>query len=342
MKFIHTADLHLGAVSQRLSSEKKRLCKQEQIAYFSDMFEYAKNCGAEFILIAGDLFHSKTMSAKLVNIFFAQVKEFEKPVIYVRGNHDEETSFVPPSNFIICEDLTELDFGDVKVYAQSGNAVKLSVLDGKYKNIVMLHGDIFSSGNDYIDLNLLKNKNIDYLALGHLHTFQEQDFGRGKLCYSGCLFGNGFDECGQKGFLCVDCTDKIIAKFVPSKSRSYQIVNVDITGLMKFQEIVDAIKCATDKFSRKEFLRVVLTGYFDESAEKYLSLIEEEFSDQFYFEIKDESKLKIDLEKYKGEKLSFKAELLNLLEKEDSLSENEKSKIGQIAIEALRGDVLSL
>ena len=48
----------------------------------------------------------------------------------------------------------------------------------------------------------LKNKNIDYLALGHIHGYKEAPLdGRGKYCYPGCLEGRGFDECGKKGFV---------------------------------------------------------------------------------------------------------------------------------------------
>ena len=64
------------------------------------------------------------------------------------------------------------------------------------------------------------------------------------------------------------------------------------------------------------------------------------FSDFFYFEIRDLSKLKIDFEKLKGEELSFKAELLRLID--EQADPDEKDKISLIAIEALRGEDLSL
>ena len=65
-------------------------------------------------------------------------------------------------------------------------------------------------------------------------------------------------------------------------------------------------------------------------------------SNFFYFEIKDESKFKIDFELIKKESLSFKAEFLKLIEEDESLSDEEKSLIAECGIEALRGDEISL
>lgn len=344
MKFIHTADLHIGASNNKLTADKRKLCKEEQISVLTELFDFARQNEVDFILIAGDLFHSKSVPAKLVKAFFSRVEEFAKPVVYVRGNHDEEISISSvPENFIELKELTKLDFGQVQIVGQSGTkGLALPKLEEDKKNIVLLHGDIFSGGDDFIDLKSLKGKNIDYLALGHLHSYQESQFERGKLCYSGSLFGSGFDECGEKGFVLVTVEDKLSTQFIPLGARRYQIVNVDITGIIKFQDLVSKVREAVSAYSRKDLIRVVLSGYFEENTEKYLNLLETQFSAQFYFEIKDESKLKIDFEKYKGEKLSFKAELLKLIEADASLSEEEKSKIGQISIEALRGDDLSI
>lgn len=69
-------------------------------------------------------------------------------------------------------------------------------------NVVIMHGDISEgAGEDKIKLPLLKDKNIDYLALGHIHRSYAKSLGsRGIARYSGCLEGRGFDETGEKGF----------------------------------------------------------------------------------------------------------------------------------------------
>ena len=65
---------------------------------------------------------------------------------------------------------------------------------------------------EIINLKQLKNKNIDYLALGHIHTYKQSKLdNRGTYCYSGCLEGRGFDECGEKGFVLLNIEDVTIS-----------------------------------------------------------------------------------------------------------------------------------
>ena len=46
-----------------------------------------------------------------------------------------------------------------------------------------------------------KEKNIDYLALGHVHEYRSGQLdGRGVWAYSGCPEGRGFDETGKNAF----------------------------------------------------------------------------------------------------------------------------------------------
>ena len=94
-------------------------------------------------------------------------------------------------------------------------------------NIVVLHGQEanYSDKKDkaeIINLKELKNKNIDYLALGHIHKYKlEKLDNRGIYCYSGCLEGRGFDECGDKGFVLLEIEEnKINTKFIKNSIRN--------------------------------------------------------------------------------------------------------------------------
>jgi len=337
MKILHTADLHLGAINRKLNASQRKVVLSEQLKICSDLFSYAKDNGIDALLICGDLFHTSEISAKIERVFFNAVQDFSKPVIYISGNHDEEKAiFSYPENFIILKGSVRLD----GVVISDGS--NLQTLQKEDKNIVVMHGDIFSRGNDYIDIKSLKGDFVDYLALGHLHSYCERDFGRGNAVYCGTLQGNGFDECGDKGFVVLD-TITMLHHFVPFAFRRYKIVDVDISGQNKFNEIVQNVEYALNDISTNDLVRVVLKGSYEENSEKYLHLIEEKFKARyFYFELRDESQIKIDFEKLKAEKLSFKAELLSLIMQDDTLSDSEKTQISQISIEALRGDDLSL
>ncbi len=81
----------------------------------------------------------------------------------------------------------------------------LSLKENKI-NIVMLHGQEseYEGKNDaeIINLRALKDRYIDYLALGHIHEYKVAALDqRGQYCYSGCLEGRGLNECGEKGIV---------------------------------------------------------------------------------------------------------------------------------------------
>ena len=102
-----------------------------------------------------------------------------------------------------------------------------------------------------------------------------------------------------------------------------------------------AINKALEDCGDGDLIRIILTGYFDENTDKFLSSLEASYANFFYFEIQDNSKLKIDFGKIRNEKLSFKAEFLTIVEQSNE-SEEDKNKIMQLGIEALKGDDLSI
>ena len=69
----------------------------------------------------------------------------------------------------------------------------------------------------YVNINNFLSRSFEYIALGHIHQFKKYKKGESIFAYSGSLFSNGFDECGDKGYLEVVVEDKKIEKlfFVP-------------------------------------------------------------------------------------------------------------------------------
>lgn len=100
------------------------------------------------------------------------------------------------------------------------------------RNIVLLHGQVSDTmGMDRIYLRRLRNKQIDYLALGHVHKHQEGKLDdRGKYAYSGCLEGRGFDEIGEHGFILLAVEDEIKTEFIPFQERLIVEEKVDISA----------------------------------------------------------------------------------------------------------------
>ena len=103
MKFLQTGDIHLGTQNSKLSAQKARQMRDEQLSRVQDFFDYAVQNDCEAIFITGDLFHTKNPSLKLVKVFFDMVEKSGIKTFYVRGNHDEEFDYkdMTPDNFYL-------------------------------------------------------------------------------------------------------------------------------------------------------------------------------------------------------------------------------------------------
>ena len=71
-----------------------------------------------------------------------------------------------------------------------------------------MHGQISAKNKpDAVNLELLKNKNIDYLALGYYHSFIGTGTGQARrllLQATAAWKARSYDEIGEKGFVLLD------------------------------------------------------------------------------------------------------------------------------------------
>ena len=358
MKIIHCSDLHLDSkMEANLDKEKARERKYEILLTFERMIDFAKENNVEIIIIAGDLFDKKTISAKAKNIVkTAIISNPEIDFLYLKGNHDE-AGFIDedeeiPSNIKTFnnkswttykyKDLTisGIEFGKIDNY----DIYNSLLLEKNKINIVVMHGQESESNlkdkTEIINLKELKNKNIDYLALGHIHSFKQEKLDkRGIYCYSGCLEGRGFDECGEKGFVLLDIEEnKIKSEFIPFASRNLYEIHVDITGATENNEIEQRITKKIKSIPETSLVKLVLDGEVEIGEERDIEYLTKKFESNFYYlKIEDKPKIKIDYMKYKND-ISLKGEFIRTVIEQKNLTEEEKSKIISTGIKALSGE----
>ncbi|MGI8825391.1 MAG: metallophosphoesterase family protein [Chloroflexota bacterium] len=85
-RFVHAADIHLGYEQYNLVQRANDFA-----AAYLAMVEHAVSAGADFVLIAGDLFHRASADAwmlKQATRGLEILREADIPVIAVEGNHD--------------------------------------------------------------------------------------------------------------------------------------------------------------------------------------------------------------------------------------------------------------
>ena len=348
MKIIHCADIHLGSRMNRLPKDKAEERARELRTSFERLISYARKEGIYTILLAGDVFDSDRPFKKDKEFFYSAVRRnSDITFFYLRGNHDGKESYTEEIENLktFGREWTSYTIGWNIVLSgieiDKSNCLSLYSslnLDGGNHNIVMLHGEAGdSAGENKINLNKLKNKNIDYLALGHIHCQGEKKIDeRGTSVYSGCLEGRGFDECGVKGFMVYD-TDEKQVRFVPFACRTIEERSIDISEAHSAYDVVYKIKNEI-KIDKSNLLRLNLVGEIDFVDENLAKDVEKYISDLCWFvSVADKTGLKIDYSAFE-DSLSLKGEFVRLVKSEVE-DEGERQKILEKGIRALSGQV---
>ena len=348
MKIIHCADVHLGSRMNKFPKDKADERAREIRTSFERMITYAKNEGIDTILLAGDVFDSDRPFKKDKEFFYSAVRRNpEITFFYLRGNHDGKESYTEEIENLktFGADWTSYTLGWNVVLSgleiDRGNCLSMYSslkLEPDNINIVMLHGQAGEAfGEGKISIPRLKNKNIDYLALGHYHTQGEARIDeRGISVYSGCLEGRGFDETGEKGFMVYD-TDTKEVNFIPFACRTIEERAIDVSDVHDGYAAARKIKNEI-KIDKKNLLRLNLVGEIDFVDETLAEDVEKYISDLCYFvSVKDGTRLKIDYSSFK-DSLSLKGEFVRLVTDEEP-DDGDRQKILDLGIRALSGQV---
>lgn len=349
MKIIHCADIHLDSpFNSNLPYDKSKQMRSELVLAFLKMVDYAVDNDIGVVIIAGDFFDSLDYSAATERLVIDKIRSVANiDFLYLKGNHDNGLVFKTelPSNFKIMKSGEAFEYEEVYIkgfdLSDGQNYNDIDFDENKF-NIAVAHGTVSSStGEDLVKLSEFKNKNIDYLALGHIHRrIIEPLDNRGIYAYCGCFFGRGFDECGEKGFLVLDTNTKKI-DFIKGSERTFEEVQVDITGVSAIQEVIDRISNAVVLINENSIVRVVLSGKYNEELIKNTDFLQSFFEESFFLIlVKDNSTRFISYDNYRND-ISLKGEFLRLVDKEE-LSANEKERVISVVMNALNSEELGI
>lgn len=357
LRIIHCADIHLDSKMQtNLSKEKAKERKNELLITFSDMVDYALKNDVKVILIAGDLFDTVNIARKVKNkVRDLIISTPEIDFIYLKGNHDknnflEDMELIPENLKMFNDEWTEYKYDNVVIAGVELNSKNSSTiyeklsLDSNTINIVTLHGQESKANvkdkTEIINLKKLKNKNIDYLALGHIHTYKKEKLdARGVYCYSGCLEGRGFDECGEKGFVLLNIDNEkkeIASEFIPFTKRTLHEIHIDITGISNTKEIEKKLDRSLEDIPEKDLVKVVIEGQKEIDTEIDLDYLLKKYGSFYFIKMNDDTRVKINYEDYKND-ISLKGEFIRMVI-DEKMEEKEMKEIIEAGIKALSGD----
>ncbi len=337
MKMIHCSDIHLDAVMSGLSDINKAEERRNEILLtFVRMVRYAAKNGIRAILIVGDLFDGTELNPSTVDIVQKCISgNRDIDFYYVTGNHEQDAFLkaldeVPP-NLRTFNDRTTYRYDEEGITVSSVSNPESLSLSGEDLNIVLYHGTIRP--------NAWKGRNIDYLALGHFHELKEGSLGsRGRYCYSGCLEGRGFDECGDKGFVRLDIKGGVLDPvFIHASKRTIHEVDVDITGVKGTGDVDALIIDALEKkqIPADDLVKIVLRGRAPDDVNiRYLT---RKYGEEYYaVDIVNETEYATAKTEGAEYDISLRGEFIRLV-MEKNWPEDEKQEVIRLGILALGG-----
>ena len=319
MKIIHCADLHLDArMSSNFSREQAKERRQELLRTFVHMADYATMHGVRIILISGDLFDTRNVSALARNtVRDVIVSHPQIDFLYLRGNHDNDNFLsklkeVPPNLKLFGERWSDYTYGSIVISGleltkeNQAYAYHSLVLPHNTYNIVMLHGQL----SDYQSKNRAE--------------------------------GRGFDECGEKGFVLLDIDEETLnaeAHFVSIASRTIYTLPVELTGIMTTNEAAKRIEEEISRvhYPARSIVKIQLTGELDVECELNCDYLEELFADYFYLvRVENATGLLVRYSDYEKD-ASLKGEFIRTVLASD-LEESQKTEVIRCGLQALSGE----
>lgn len=353
MKFLHTADIHLGSkLDSKFPREVANVRKEELRSTFLRMVNYAVEQHVQAIILAGDVFDGDTPTLRDRDFFYGVVKSTpDIDFLYLKGNHDT-AAYVQeelPNLKTFGTQWTKYRYGNVVVAGaelteeNAASVYSTLQLEEADLNIVVLHGQAGdSSGKDRVNLPRLRDKHIDYLALGHVH---KPRFGRldqrGQFAYSGCLEGRGFDEPGEHGFVLLQTNGIVTPTFVPFACRTVEECDVDISGVNDGYTAFLRVKQQV-QFVPGNIYRINLVGELDADVDVSESDVARYLADMCFFaDVKDKTGRRFDVAAYRDD-MSLRGEFVRTVWAREDLDEEQKSRIAAIGLRALKGGDIDL
>ena len=371
MKIIHCSDLHMDAdLRSRFDADSAADRRAELMNTFRRLCRKAREIHARAILICGDLFDTDFPSPSAVRAVEDLVLTYSEILFFcLRGNHDSRSVLFRaremPDNFRLFDhDWTEWELtpgSDGSCCAEprkiciigkesDGQPFTPPTLDPANLNIVMLHGQVregrSASDPETIPLGPLRGIGIDYLALGHLHSFRSFPLDqRGTAAYSGCLEGRGFDECGECGYVLLDAdlsSGRIGSRFIPFSARDLYRVPCDLSGCVSNAEAYERINGAlsASPAQDKDLVRLELTGGLEYGCSPSLALVRAEWEDRYhYFDLVDHTAPVVRSEDFLCDP-TLKGEFVRVVSAASDLEEAERAAILRCGLRALSGEPL--
>jgi len=190
MKFLHTSDWQVGMKALRCGAAASTI-RDERLAAGRRVVEFANANGAEWVLLAGDLFEDNAVDRSLVRNASSILNSFRGRVFVIPGNHDplipgsvwDDPCWDACSNVTILREASPVEVPGGMLFPCPAFS-KYSLDDptawisaASHKNTICVgiaHGSVDGIGVEDMEypipIDAAQRSGLDYLALGHWHS----------------------------------------------------------------------------------------------------------------------------------------------------------------------------
>ena len=342
MKFVHIADLHLDSpfttISDRADLGMQRRLEQREA--LKKVVDFIKENEIEYLFISGDLYEQEYIRESTIKYVNELFKEIPKTKIYITpGNHDPyiKNSYYALFNWnnnvkIFTQNVEKIENEEVDIYGFGFNNFEMrenqleniKIENNNKINILITHGDIIDSIYNPMNINLLKNKGFDYVALGHVHKRDDSS----NIVYPGSLISLGFDELGKHGMVVGEIINKkLFKKFIPIDNREFIEKEINISDIYSEEELIEKINNIEEN---NNLYKINLIGYRNFPININIKLLKNNI-----IKIKNNTKIKIEIKENNYTLKGIFIKKLNEKKNNGEINENIYEKILELGMQVL-------
>ncbi|MEG0962358.1 MAG: DNA repair exonuclease [Lachnospiraceae bacterium] len=280
MKFIHIADVHLGAKPDKDKPWGEARARHSWQA-FTEVITKAEETQTDLLLIAGDLFHRQPLLLELKEVNYQFSRLTHTQVVLIAGNHDylnpnsyyRTYVWVPQVHVLKKEeiDYVELPMLRTRVYGLSYWHRELpkplyqniEMEEGSFINILLAHGG--DEKHIPFRVNDFQKKSFDYVACGHIH--KPMQFVEHRVVMAGALQPIDCNDTGEHGFFQGEISqDSCRVTFHPLSYCEYVPLSLKITGENTSSGIEEFVASRIQQSPKHQLFKVILNGFWDVNA----------------------------------------------------------------------------
>ena len=280
MKFIHLADVHLGAEPES-GTPLGPVRKAEIWEAFRDVIEVCEKEQTDLLLIPGDLFHGQPLLRDVREVDYLFRKLTKTKVVMIAGNHDclfgtshyYDVTFPEHVTFLMDTraDSVYLPELNTEVFGLSYETKQISearyddirIQEKNRINILIAHGNIHGTDKSIpLRRESMETQGFDYAALGHLHTRIDIS---SRIAYSGGFEPFDKKETGPKGYIRGEITksgetSELHWEFVPHAKREYVPLSLTVTPSSTEFSVCESLLQSIQNRGKQHMYLVTLRG----------------------------------------------------------------------------------